>query len=167
VLKLYRAARRDNRRREKRGNVTDSTRERSGGCGGSGSAHGATRGGATAAGCRSAACPKTKQLGQYADRAERRRESGELAADTAQIAPEFPTAGTVAHVAPGSSPGAHAAIVSEHQLRPDLRACRVASLDRLRQTDACPDQQRLDRWDGDTERGGHLGVAHPAQLAHQ
>jgi hypothetical protein len=167
VLKLYRAAGGDNGCREQGGDVTYSCPKRARGRGASCSADRATGCRGAAAGCRAAACPKTEHLGQHPKRAQGRRECGELAADTAHVAPELAAAGAVAHVAPGSSPRANAAIVSEHQFGANLRACRIASLHRLDETDTCPHKKRFDRRYGDGERAGHLGVAHPAQLPHQ
>jgi SAM-dependent methyltransferase len=61
----------------------------------------------------------------------------------------------------------HALLLSLGQLAADIRASGVARLERLREANPRPDQQRLDGRHRDPKRARHIRVRHPRHLSHE
>jgi hypothetical protein len=131
--------------------------------------------GCTGAGCSastsSAAETRTaaeaQQLGEDPERSKRRHERCDLAADSADLAPELATSTAVAHMAPGRGIRTDAAIVGQDQLLADLAARRLACFQRLREPDPGPYEQRFHRSNRDAEGLCQVGICHAPELAHQ
>jgi hypothetical protein len=103
------------------------------------------------------------ERGQRAHGDDRREALG----DPAHVTPEAAAPGAVAHVLASVRIGPPATVVRGGDLVADQAAVGVARLRRLHQPHPCPDQQRLERRDGDAHRARDLGIGHAAQLAHE
>jgi hypothetical protein len=172
MLKLDRPSCGDDGRGEQGSDVRDATGEHARRRERATRSRSATRGrdAGTRAGRRSAAAGAAadpKHVRQHADWPERRHERRELTADATDLCAELATSGAVVHVAPRAAARPDAAIVGDDQFLADFVACRVAGLERLRESDPGAYEQRLDSWDRDPEGIGDIGVCHPAELAHQ
>ena len=128
----------------------------------------------TAAADRTAAAESTaagsaqaEEVGQHAERTQRRDERREPAADSPQIVAELAAAGAIAHVTPCHPIRTAPPVVREDQLLANLRARGVTRLQGLRQPQPRAHQQRLDRGDAHAERASHVRIGHTAKLAHQ
>lgn len=166
VLELDRTARRYHRRREQRRDVRRAGAHR---------AHRDDRGSATrrstggegSPGGTAAGSADAQHVGKDAERAERRHDRRELAADPAQVLAELAATGAITHVPPCGGVRPQAAVVGDDEFLPDLRARGVARLECLCQAKPGSDQERLDGWDGHAQGVRQIGVGHTAQLAHE
>jgi hypothetical protein len=169
VLDLDGPARGNDGGRQERGDVPCSGGEDPhGGRGASGTDHAACRDRAAAGRSPPAgAATDSEHVGEYPERSERRNECCKLMADTSYLAPELAASRAVAQVAPGHAAWTDAPVVRDDQLLADLRAVRVACLERLGEPHASAHQQRLHGRHRYSERRCHVDVGHAAELAHQ
>lgn len=165
ALNLDRAPGRGHRRHQQGRQMTDPN---SGSARRGGRAAAAEEGQAATA-CRApaGAAGEAEHLGDEAERAERRRDRGQLAGDPAQLAAEALAADTVAHVPARGGARAQATIVALHKLLADQLAGGVPRVGGLRQGDPGAYEQRLDGSDRDSQRDREIGIGHPGQLPHE
>jgi hypothetical protein len=121
----------------------------------------------SASGCPAGSTAEPEQVGDDPKRADGRNEHRKLAADPADLCPELAAADTVVEMSPRQSAWTNAAVVGDDQLLADLSACVLAGIERLREADARPHEQRLDRGDRHAKRFRQVRVGHPAELTHQ
>jgi hypothetical protein len=161
---LDRAACRERRRADDRGDLAGADRRHAAGDGRAAAGHrGSARGGAAARASEAQQLRAGHRQRSGAQRVERR----ERAADAAQRGAVLAAALAAAHVAARAPRGLDAAVVARGQVVADLGAVGVARLSGLDEPDPRPHQQRLDGRHRDVERPGEVGVRHAVYLAHQ
>jgi hypothetical protein len=111
--------------------------------------------------------PDPEQIGKHADGAERRGQGRELAAAAAELGLELAAPAAFGYVSPHGAAAPDATIVGQGELIANRDAGGVARFYSQGEADPRPDQERLDGRHRDIHGRGHVGVAHPSELAHE